>query len=99
MLEFSAVREINREILYVCLTAHGARNFSGELIFTHCGEVIIWKRSEVHRDQEAAADNLEWVKAIDDHWKDFLVFMDRQNAEIEVSFRLGKVTRTLVRSV
>lgn len=98
MLEASEVREINREILYVCLTSHGARQFSGDLTFTHSGEVIIWKRSEVHRETVEKQDHLDCLRSIDDNWPDFLVFMERPNAAIEVSFRQGKVTRTLVRS-
>lgn len=103
MLEASDILEINQAMIYVCLTEHAGKDFSGDIVFSHSSEAFAWKVTNIHVERQQPmtpdAEKLERLRSVDSHWPAFIVFMGRPNAAIEVSFRQGKVTRTLVRSL
>lgn len=93
MLNTEAVLGINTDILRSCLMAHATRDFSGDLRFAHAGEIFTWKRVEFHSDRGPDAD---FSRALQEHWPSVMLWIPRESAELEVSFRSGKVTRTQI---
>lgn len=97
MLTDEELRLINEETLMACLEAHGRAGFSGELVFEH-NELLTWReRSNVHVDQQKA-DPEEVQRSIRQKAPSVAAWMKMRGASLEVSFRLGVISKTLIRS-
>lgn len=97
MLTDEEVRLINEETLMACLNAHGKAGFSGELLF-HNGDLLAWKeRSNVHVEQERAT-LMEVQDSLRQKGPSFRAWLQMKNSTLLVSFRLGVISKALIRS-
>ena len=102
MLDATAVREINEEVLRACLQAHARHGFTGELEFSQGrafagGELIFWKRSDVHTDEASELPAICNV-ALDHKWPSIAAWLGLPHSALQVFYRCGRITKHLIRS-
>jgi hypothetical protein len=97
MLDSQKVHDINMDILRACLTAHGRRGFSGDLRFRHSGGLAFWNRTDVYTENPNATVT-EADEALRMKWTSIAVWLNLPQAELQVFFQCGKITKAHIQS-
>ena len=98
MLTDQDVLTINEGMLRACLTEHAKRGFSGELEFEHESLGLLTARSDVHVDSDVEAPIFDPDTWIEHRWPSLRGWLKLPNAGLTVFFRLGRITKSQIRS-